>query len=65
MAFRALMLLTVLVVGLVLGQSNATGPIAQAFDQATGGDLLPKVFAFLGTLATISIGWAVVKVIRG
>lgn len=60
------MLLTVLVVGLVLGQgTDATGRIAQAFDQATGGDLLPKVFAFLGTLATISIGWAVVKVIRG
>lgn len=49
---------------LAQGGSNPGEAIGNAIDSATTG-LLPKFVAFLGVLASVAIGWAIVKVIKG
>jgi F0F1-type ATP synthase membrane subunit c/vacuolar-type H+-ATPase subunit K len=63
----------VLVVGLVLGLALAESggglgglgnTIGDAID-AVSSDIVPKMLTFLGLLVSVSLGWAIVKVIRG
>lgn len=44
--------------------SGITGPMIDAMEDA-GGDILGPLGVLLGVLATIAIGWAILRTIRG